>query len=70
MQAIDVAPTDPHAPYDTLRPMRCRYEFQGQGCHGRGGDVDWSRPGTHSFRCPKCRSFNVVHVTEAQAGGR
>lgn len=66
MQAVMIDPTDANAPYDTLRPMRCRYEFQpGVMCTGRASDIDWNRPGTHCFRCPKCKTMNVVHVVEA-----
>lgn len=54
--------THPSAPYDCLRPMRCRYEFQGRACNGRGGDINWNAPGTNGFKCPKCGAFNVVHV--------
>ena len=45
--------------------MRCRFELDGTKCTGRGGDINWNQPGTHGFKCPKCRSFNVVHVVEA-----
>ena len=66
MQAIEVATTHPHAPYDALRPMRCRNEFEGGvKCTGRGGDIDWSRPDVHGFKCPKCKAYNVVAVVEA-----
>lgn len=65
MQATEMAETSAMSPYDALRPMRCRNEFEGQKCTGRGGDIDWSRPDTHGFRCQKCRAFNVVHVVEA-----
>ena len=65
MQAIEIATTDPFAPYDLLKPMRCLYEFQpGVKCTGRANDIDWSAPGMHSFRCPKCKTLNVVRIVE------
>ena len=65
MQTVDVATTHPHAPYDALRPMRCRFEMDGTKCTGRGGDIDWSRPDVHGFKCPKCKALNVVLIVEA-----
>lgn len=63
MQPTDmIGTTAATAPYDALRAMRCRFEFEGRTCSGRGGDINWNVPGTHGFRCQKCRSFNVVHV--------
>lgn len=62
MDEVKMDATSPFAPYCLLRPMRCRYEFEGRTCSGRGGDINWNAPGTHGFRCPKCRAFNVVHV--------
>lgn len=67
MQSMQPDVTSAYAPYDVLRPMRCKYEFQGTLCNGRGGDIDWSRPGTHGFKCQKCKTMNVVHVVEAGA---
>jgi hypothetical protein len=69
MKAVEVGQTHPRAPYDMLLPMRCRNEFRGRECGGRGGSINWTAPGTHTFRCPSCDAFNVVHVTEA-AGAR
>ncbi len=65
MQTVDMAVTSAMAPYDCLRAMRCRYEFQGTTCSGRAADIDWNRPGTHAFKCPKCKTMNVVHIVEA-----
>lgn len=45
--------------------MRCRYEFQGSKCTGRGGDINWSTPDVHGFKCPKCKALNVVVIVEA-----
>jgi hypothetical protein len=49
--------------------MRCRFEFQGRLCSGRGGDIDWSKPDVHGYKCPKCGAFNVVLVIEADSRG-
>lgn len=68
MQATEMAVTNAFAPYDALRPMRCRNEIDGRKCTGRGGDIDWAAPDTHAFRCPKCKAFNLVHVVEAAHG--
>lgn len=65
MQATQVATTHPSAPYDVLRPMRCRYEFQGNVCTGRSSDIDWSTPNVHGFKCPKCKTQNVILIIEA-----
>lgn len=67
MQAVMVETTHPNSPYDVLRPMRCRSEKDGRLCTGRGGDINWNRPDTRQFRCPKCGAFNVVHIVEAGA---
>lgn len=64
MQATNVATTHPHAPYDLLAPMRCRFEFEGRSCSGRGADINWQTPDIHGFKCPKCKSFNVVVIVE------
>jgi len=65
MQATQMASTHPLAPYDLLRAMRCRYEFQGTPCNGRSADIDWSTPAIHGFKCPKCKTQNVVVIVEA-----
>ena len=66
MQAVNVDTTHPYAPYDLLAPMRCGYEFQGQKCTGRAGDIDWGTPDIHGFKCPKCKTMNVVRIVEAR----
>lgn len=68
MQAVDVAETSSHAPLDLLRPMRCGYEpVPGHSCTGRATDIDWNAPGMHRFKCPKCKTVNVVRIVEARA---
>lgn len=64
MQATEVATTHPMAPYDVLtRPMRCNNEpVPGVKCTGRASDIDWNRPQTTGFRCPKCKAQNIVHI--------
>lgn len=70
MQATTMAETSPMSPYDLLRPMRCLYEFgPGVKCTGRASDIDWSTPGMHAFRCPKCKTMNCIRIVEV-AGER
>lgn len=66
MQATEVAITHPNAPYDLLRPMRCRNELlPGVFCTGRSSDINWAQPDLHGFKCPKCKTQNVILILEA-----
>ncbi len=67
MQATMVDGTSPGAPYDLLRPIRCRNEIGGRHCTGRSGDINWNQPQTKQFKCPKCGTLNLVHIVEAHA---
>ncbi len=64
MQTAMVDTTDANAPYNVLRNLRCQYEFQGTKCTGRAGDIDWGQPAIHAFKCPKCKTMNVVRIVE------
>ena len=60
--------TSPNAPYDALRPLRCRAETDGRKCNGRSNDINWAVPDVHGFRCRKCGAYNVVLIIEASEG--
>ncbi len=68
MQATEVATTNPTAPYDVLTPMRCMAEpLPGQKCTGRSStDIDWNRPTTYNFKCPRCKTQNLIRIVEAR----
>ena len=51
------------APYDQLRPMRCRQTRDGRVCNKALGDIDWSVAGAHARTCPRCGTQNLVVVS-------
>ncbi len=56
-----------HAPYDVLRPLRCRATVESKGggreeCGLRAQDINWNQPDIHGFRCKRCKTPNVVVV--------
>jgi hypothetical protein len=65
---IRPAETHMHAPYDLLRPVRCRRVVDGRACNARNDGIDWSRPQFKEWRCGKCGAFNVLMIVEATRG--
>lgn len=67
MQATEpIGTTSPMAPYDVFRPIRCLGMVDGRPCGRRGDtDIDWNVPGTHSLKCQRCKTQNLVRIVEA-----
>ena len=69
---VMMAETHPQAPYDrVLRPVRCTQITNGKSCNTRGdADIDWSAPGqTVNWKCPRCKTLNLVRIVEAERAG-
>jgi hypothetical protein len=72
---VMMAETHPNAPYDCLRPVRCRRVTDGRVCNAKGDNIDWSKPGIHDWRCDgrgstpgtRCGAYNVVVIVEASS---
>lgn len=61
---VMMAETHPSAPYDQLRPVRCRRTQDGHTCNAKGDNIDWSKPQLIDWRCKKCGAQNVVYIPE------
>lgn len=64
---VMMAETNANAPYDVLRPLRCRRSLgSGRYCNAKTDtNIDWSKPGLYDWKCKSCNSNNVVYIPEA-----
>src|SRR3954447_15945029 len=69
IDAIMMAETHAHAPYDVLQAARCGVTRQGRRCGRPGVSIDLIRPGAAAtWRCA-CGGFNVAFVARAAEMG-
>lgn len=61
-----MATTHPEAPYDVLRPLRCRAKRDGKFCGKIEQNINWHVPNIYDWRCKACHANNVVCVVHAE----
>jgi hypothetical protein len=61
---VMMAGTSPSAPYNALRPVRCRHRVDGSFCNEPGQNIDWEKAQTVDWRCKRCKGPNVVYIPE------